>query len=155
MFLGYLFRACKRFCRSDAHVHTYSNMHNWVWVAPLQTQSTPVSSPRLFQGWRPAGMVGVANRAEAEGAAAQGLVCLRGAATSTAGCYLKKLVPRPLPHLDTLLPSRPGPSLYTPTPLSLCSYSQTARSTFSNHLLHLCDVHWEGMMVCWSVCVHV
>lgn len=59
----------------------------WVLGGASKREAPPVSSPGLFQGWRSAGMVGVANGAEAEGAAAQGLVCLRGAATSTAGCY--------------------------------------------------------------------
>lgn len=84
MFLGYLFRACKRFCRSDTHVHTYSNMR--VWVVPQNMK------PTVELTWVPPGVGGqrawlVWQTELKQRDVVEGLVCLRGAATSTAGCY--------------------------------------------------------------------
>lgn len=128
--------------RTCTHTQTCVTGFGWCF---RKHKAPPLSSPgSFFRGGRPAGVVCAANRAEAEGR-------VRGASLLKGSCnfhsrVLLKLVPRPLPRLNTLVPSRPvrpstpQPHTHPPSP---------------NLHLHLCDLHWEGMAACWSVCVDV
>lgn len=102
MFVGYLFRACKRFGRSDAHTHTNSNLRHWVWV-PQSMKPTHELTWIFFQGWRPVGVFCVANRAKAEGFG-RGASLLKGSCNFHSRVLLK-LVLRPLPRLNTFFSS--------------------------------------------------
>lgn len=87
MFLGYLFRACKRFFRSDAHVHTYSNKHVTGFGWCLKNMKPTLELTWIPPGWEAQRVWFVWLTEVKQRDVAEGLVCLRGAATSTAGCY--------------------------------------------------------------------
>lgn len=131
----------KRFCRSDTHVHTYSNMHNWVWVAPQNMKPT-CELNRTLPGWEASGYGWCGKQSWSRGSSSLGASLLKGSCNFH-GRVLLKLVLRPLPRLNTLLPFPPSPSCYTRTP------SRSAARLLalpSNHLLQL----W---CVCLCVCV--
>lgn len=104
MFLGYLFRACKRFGRSDAHTHTYSNLRDWVWVVP-QSMKPTLELTWIFPGVEASGCGVCGKTAEAEGCG-RGASLLMGSRNFHSRVLLK-LVLRPLPRLNTFLPSCP------------------------------------------------
>lgn len=151
MFLGYRFCACKRFGWSDAHTRpdTYSNVCNWVWMVPQSMKLTLVLT-WVFPGVEVNGCDCAANRAEAA-------PCGRGASLLKGSCnfhsrVLLKLVLRPLRCLNTFLPSclvRPLTPQYPP------HSSAAFHCTIWIHILHTCNLLWEGMVVCLFVCVGV
>lgn len=85
------------------HINTQTPTCVIVFGWRLKAWSPPLISPGFFWGWRPVGVVCVANRAKAEGFG-QGASLLKGSCNFHSRVLLK-LVLRPLPHLNTFFPS--------------------------------------------------
>lgn len=126
MFLGYLFFACKVLQIGHTCTHILKHVSLGLGCAS-KTWSPPLSSPWFLLGGRPAGVVCVANRAEAEGCD-QGTSLLKGSCNFHSRVLLKLVLRSALS--EDPLPLLLSPSLDSPTSLSLCSCSQTAHCTF-------------------------
>lgn len=154
MFLGYLFFACKVLQIRHTCTHILKHVSLGLGCAS-KTWSPPLGSPWFLLGGRPAGVVCVANRAEAQGCD-QGTSLLKGSCNFHSRVLLKLVLRSALS--EDPLPLLLSPSLDTPTSLLLRLQPDGSLYLFKQAPspppapLYL---HWEGVAVCWSVCVHV